>query len=437
MPPLNVYDLAYRSLLAASLPVRFARAGLRAKALDWTDARDGTVAVREGSEPCVLVHAVSVGEFNAARALVDRLRSRRPDVHVVVTTGTLTGFAEAQKRYAATPGVTVARFPNDLSPSVERFLNAVRPDVAVLMEQETWPNFVLACSRRGVPVVVANGRISKTGFRNLRLARPFVAKTFARLDRVLVQEQAYADRYAYVGVPRDRIDVVGTMKFDSAPTEPTIAGAEQLAQEMGIDPNAPLWICGSTGDGEEAMVLDAYESIRAKHPHLQLAIIPRHPPRFDEVATLIESRGHACVRRSKPSSLVPRTSPLFLGDTMGELRKFYSLATVVFVGRSLVDLGPKQHGSDMIEPAALAKPVVVGPFTANFAEPMNVFRKAGAIVEVRTSADLAAQVSALLSDPARRNDLGTRARQAVHANRGATERHVEVILQLLKPALIR
>ncbi|MFT3785589.1 MAG: glycosyltransferase N-terminal domain-containing protein [Tepidisphaeraceae bacterium] len=427
------YDFAYRSLLIAGAPFWLLNRSARAKVKDAFKTRVASdIPAREGSGPCLLIHAVSVGELNAAKALIERLRSARPELHVVVTTTTTTGDELARKLYTGKPGFTVGRFPIDLSHAMKTLLDKVRPSVCVLMEQEVWPNFVRECETRRIPVIVANGRISKTGFRNLKLARPLLRRTFGRLTRVLAQEENYADRYAYVGVPRDRIDVVGTMKFDTAPTEPTVLGSDQLAADMGIDLGKPLLVAGSTGPGEEAIVLDVYAKLRVEHPTLQLAIVPRHPPRFDEVANLIAARGLDCVRRSVHGPLPTAHRPVFLGDTMGELRKFYALATVVFVGRSLVDLGPKQHGSDMLEPAALTKPTIVGPFTGNFAEPMNAFRAAQSMIEVSTPDGLHAAIQELLTDPARATDLGTRARQVVQQNRGATDRHVERILELLK-----
>jgi 3-deoxy-D-manno-octulosonic-acid transferase len=229
------------------------------------------------------------------------------------------------------------------------------------------------------------------------------------------------------------------MKFDTAQVADRIDGADELAAAVGLDPAAgPIWVCGSTGPGEEQIVLDAYRTLLAAHPTLRLAIIPRHPERFGEVAKLIESAGFPLVRRSnsKPDiSDVKFAAPVVLGDTMGELRKFYSLADVVLVCRTLVDLGPSQHGSDMIEPAALAKPVVVGPFTGNFTEVMNAFRGERAMVEVGGGpGELAGAIDALLRDPGEASAMARRARAVVRREQGATDRHVEVILHHLPAA---
>ncbi|HSV16013.1 MAG TPA: hypothetical protein VLI90_17255, partial [Tepidisphaeraceae bacterium] len=202
----------------------------------------------------------------------------------------------------------------------------------------------------------------------------------------------------------------------------------------GLPPPAmtdPLWVCGSTGPGEEPIVLDAYHALLQSFPTLRLAIIPRHPQRFNEVAALIVQRGYPLLRRSartRPTG----GRPVILGDTMGELRKFYSLATVVFVGRTLVDLGPRQHGSDMIEPAALAKPIIVGPWTHNFAEPMEKFREANAIREVmKHTSELKQTIGDWLKNPQDAAEVGRAARQVVRENQGATARHAGIILQHL------
>jgi 3-deoxy-D-manno-octulosonic-acid transferase len=225
------------------------------------------------------------------------------------------------------------------------------------------------------------------------------------------------------------------MKFDTAITIGGVPGASSLAHEMGLDPTTQrIWVCGSTGEGEEDIVLRIYREQLMRHPKLRLVIVPRHPQRFDAVANLIEQHRFEGIRRSRgqranPNAPIP---PVFLGDTMGELRKFYYMAEVVFVGRSLVDLGPRQHGSDMIEPAALAKPTIVGPFTGNFAEAMRKFTEADAISVVSDEDHLSKTVDLLLSNPAAAIAMGKRALGVVLNQQGATLRNAEVILGELR-----
>ena len=452
------YDLAYRTLLTLCAPALWLKPRLRRKLAKARRERDGNVPPRDGAGPCVLIHAVSLGEVNATRELVRLLLDSEESLACVVSSTTDTGFARATQLFGGNKRVSVVRFPLDLSDYVRRFLDNLRPTVAVLMELEVWPNFVAECGRRGVPVVLVNGRITDKSFRKYRRVRPLVRPMFAGLSAVCVQEDAYADRFAALGVPRERISVTGTMKFDAATVGDRVEGDAALAADLGLKPRSfgggePIVICGSTGPGEEEVLLAAYEQLRILHPSLRLVIVPRKPERFDEVARwIVEERDYHVVRRSRPSELqrtaatrvhgihpddaaAIRQSAVILGDTMGELRKFYSLADIVIVGRTLVDLGEKQHGSDMIEPAALGKPVVVGPFTGNFAEPMRALREAGAIAEVAApDPDWAASVEPIveqidrwLRDPAAAAEVGRRAREVVVANQGATAKHVEAI----------
>ena len=431
----NIYDILYGSGVTLASPVWLLRAKTRQKVFSAFKDRMGHAEPRAGSEPLVLIHAVSVGEINATRKLVDELSKNRPDLHFVVTSTTDTGFSRGLEIYRNNPRVRVLRFPLDFTSAVGRFLDALRPTAAVLMELEVWPNFMLLCQRRGIPVLLVNGRVTEDSFRNYRRAAPVTRAMFARLSAVCAQEKIYADRFVEMGVPADRVQVTGTMKFDTAEIADTLPGTDELADSLGLKPGETLWLSGSTGPGEEEIVLDIYRDLLRARPDLRLAIVPRKPGRFDEVAELIRARGYEVVRRSEvvagKRGLVSHNA-VILGDTMGELRKFYALATAVFVGRTLVDLGKKQHGSDMIEPCALARPVVVGPYTTNFAEVMNAFRAGDAIREVTDAAGLARETAAILAEPEKARQMGTRAQEVVRNQQGATLRHAQAVLSFLK-----
>jgi 3-deoxy-D-manno-octulosonic-acid transferase len=432
---LNAYDIAYGLGLGLAAPLWLSNTRTRRKVLKALRERMGRVEPRAGSNPAVLIHAVSLGEMNATRAMVAKLREKRPGLEFILSTTTETGFDRARELYGSAPDCRVIRYPLDFSSAVSRVLDQLRPNVVVLMELEVWPNFVRECARRGIPVVVSNGRMTEPSFRRYRLAGPITRRMFSRLTGVWVQEQRYADHFLALGTAPDHVLVTGTMKFDNAQVADRIDGADELAASVGLRAGVEtIWVCGSTGPGEEQIVLDAYRALLPRYPSLRLVIVPRHPERFDEVARLIESAGFPLVRRSNPQSAVrnPQSPPpVILGDTMGELRKFYSLADVVFVGRTVVDLGPRQHGSDMIEPAALAKPVIVGPFTGNFAEPMNAFRAARAIEEVAKPDQLVPVLERLLANPADSAETGRRAQDVVRQGQGATQRHVDLILEQL------
>jgi 3-deoxy-D-manno-octulosonic-acid transferase len=306
------------------------------------------------------------------------------------------------------------------------------------MELEVWPNFLLECRRRNLPVLVINGRLTSTSFSRYAVVKPIARFMFRQLRLICAQEQTYADRFIALGADSANVRVTGTMKFDTADVTDTVSGAAEIAAAVGLGsrgPNHPIWVCGSTGPGEEALILAQYQKLLPHFPQLRLILVPRKPERFNEVAALITASGFSCLRRTRPTpSPTPsnaQTPPVILIDTMGELRAVYSLADIVFVGRTLVDLGPRQHGSDMIEPAALAKCVLIGPFTGNFAEPMEKFLAASAMKVVNTASELGQQIEQLLLNPTRAQDLGRRARQVVLAEQGATERHAKAILELL------
>jgi 3-deoxy-D-manno-octulosonic-acid transferase len=391
----------------------------------------GHVPVRPVSARCVWLHGVSLGEINATRTIVAELHHRSPDTVVVISSTTRTGREQARKLYSR---LVTFRFPLDFSSAVRRALERLRPSVIVLMELEVWPNLLELAAARDIPVIIANGRVTET--KSVRWfarwpVRWLARRMFRRLYWVGAQDATYRARFVELGVSPERVEVTGSVKYDAAETGDRIEGQDELAQEMGIVPSRPLWVCGSTGPGEEALVLDAYARLREPFPDLQLALIPRKPERFDEVAQLIVQRGYACLRRSTGAPVVPagvtEPTPVFLGDTMGELRKFYALATVVLVGRSLVPMG----GSDVMEAAGLAKPVLVGPYTENFAEAVNLLLAEGGCRRVSSAEGLAGPVSDLLRHPERRRQMGTAARAAIISRRGATARIVDRILGLL------
>ncbi|HEX8325174.1 MAG TPA: 3-deoxy-D-manno-octulosonic acid transferase [Tepidisphaeraceae bacterium] len=459
---INFYDIAYGFGVGVSAPVWVVRSKTRQKVLDAFKQRMGRDALtgRVAEGPTIILHAVSVGELNAARGLIDGLRHKHPDLHVVISTTTQTGHERAEALYGNRADITLIYYPLDFSAAVSRVLDTFKPLAVILMELELWPNFIVACERRGIPVILANGRITGGSYTNFRIGAWLTRRMFRRLAAVCAQEEVYAERFLTLGADPLTTSVTGTMKFDTASTTVDPIAADALAAEIGL--RHPLWVAGSTGPGEEEIVLQAYGALRGEFPGLQLAIVPRKPDRFDEVAALIERSGYTCVRRSMtvaagvnpredgsgasdassdsgsgsrgftPAATTASPSAVILGDTMGELRTFYTRADVVFVGRTLVDLGEKQHGSDMIEPCALGRPTVVGPFTQNFAEPMNALRLADGIVEIKTPAELTEAIAKLLRHP---GDIGLRGRQVVQRQRGATERTIAVIEPILKARL--
>jgi 3-deoxy-D-manno-octulosonic-acid transferase len=432
---INLYDIAYSVGLWGSSPYWLIKPSARRKVSRALKERMGHVQTRDSQTPAVWIHAVSLGEINATRALIDELRKARPDLHFIVSTTTQTGFDRGQQLYGNAEHVKLIRYPLDFTPAVTRTLDALRPSVVVLMELEIWPNFVYQCARRNIPVLIANGRITRPSYEKYMWIKPVTARMLQRVARVCVQVDTYASLFLDMGAHPRAVEITGTMKFDTAQIADRVEGDAELAKLVGLRPGREfILVCGSTGPGEEDLILAQYHELLARYGRMRLAIIPRHPERFDEVADLILQHNFNVVRRSQVTQPVDADDPVppvILGDTMGELRKFYSLADVVFVGRSLVDLGPRQHGSDMIEPAALAKPVIVGPYTANFAEAVRRFRESEAILEVDDAETFRQAIAVLHSTPAEAKAMGQRAQDVVRREKGATMRHAQEILALL------
>ena len=400
-------DAAYLLGITAASPVigwRLLRTGKHRT--DW-HARLGRGAPLPAPGPRgrVLVHAVSVGEVNASRALVEALAV---DHEVVVSATTDTGFARASALFSGI--VPVVRFPYDASFAMRGFLDRVQPTLVALMELEVWPNFMELCVRRGIPVGVVNGRLSARSFSRYRLARPVLRGMFAQLAFVAAQTQAYADRFVAMGTHADRVQVTGTMKWDTAQVADQVPGAWELAAEMGIDPSRPLVVAGSTAPGEERLLHAAMPA------GVQLLCAPRKPEWFDAAAKDLPG----CVRRSRGERR--EGADRFLLDTIGELRKAYALATLVVVGRSFGTL----HGSDMMEPVALGKATLIGPRYGDFADTAERLVAAGGL-QVTGSALVGRDVAELLQDPARRAAMAQAGRAVIAREQGATLRHAALL----------
>ncbi|MBN8645263.1 MAG: hypothetical protein J0L61_08515 [Planctomycetes bacterium] len=401
-------DAVYGVVAAVTMPwwMRKARSG-------WAERFGKGEALpppREGT-PRLLLHTVSVGETNLVRPLVERLSAR---ADVVVSASTDTGIERARTLYASR--AAVVRYPLDASWSVRRFLDRVRPDAVALVELELWPNFATECRRRGIPLAVINGRLSARSFSRYRKGRAFIGRYFRQLAFAAVQDRDYAGRFVEMGVARDRCHVIGTMKWDAADVSGSVPGADALAEEMGIDRSRPLIVAGSTAPGE-------HEALHAAcPPGVQLLCAPRRPEWFDQAAAALGD----CSRRSSRSR-APAGAGRFLLDTIGELRKAYALCDVAVVGRSFGTL----YGSDPMEPAALGKPVVIGPSVADFAATVDAMKTDGAIIQTPVDG-LAEVLRRLIERPTERTALGERARRCVLAHQGATARHADLLLDLLK-----
>ncbi|HUO83573.1 MAG TPA: glycosyltransferase N-terminal domain-containing protein, partial [Thermoanaerobaculia bacterium] len=345
--------------------------------------RHGNLRVRFGFDGAasqhheIWIHAVSVGEVAAARAVAEKIRSRKPGARFLITTTTVTGQATAQQLF---PGDTVTYYPFDFGFAIRRFLDRHQPDVYAAMETEIWPNVIRISRSRGLRLLVANGRISDRSYPRYRMARRLVGPLLRLYDQILVREDLDRDRFLAIGAPPDRVEVVGNVKFDFAVSEEPLPFAGSLDAILG---QRHLFVAGSTMEGEEALMLPMIS--RLIPSGVVVALAPRKPDRFDEVARLLERAGIRFVRRSRLHAIEDGADVLLL-DSIGELARLYRRARAAFVGGSLVPTG----GHNPIEPAAVGTPVAFGPHMSNFREIAATLVRAGAARQVSNVDDLEA-----------------------------------------------
>ena len=393
----------------------------------------------------LLLYGVSVGEVNAIRHLVRQL-SGHANLQLVIAAATDTGLARAEALYGQHH--TVLRFPYDFSFAVRGFLDVVRPDAVALVELEVWPNFIDACTARNIPVAVVNGRLSARSFGRYRKVKRLVAPSFAQLAAAAVQTQDYARRFIELGVPEDRVVVTDSMKWDNTPVLTADADVDQapspeaaaLGRALGIDPAKPLVVAGSTAPGEERLLLER------RPPGTQVLIVPRKPEWFDAVAKAMARFGPLARRsdaatdhhspRPRPTA-DPEADPhpaasaspgpeLFLLDSMGELAQAYRLADVAVVGRSFLG---NLHGSDMMEPVAMGRPTVIGPFHSDFAEAARALADAGGLI---ISGDPMGTAVELLHNPKLAAEVAAAGRGVILSRQGATTRTAGLLRDLLQ-----
>jgi len=386
------------------------------------------IAFNVDGDDSIWIHAVSVGEALTARALAADLKERYPRLRLYLSTTTVAGQQVARRQLQQFDGIFY--FPFDWTFIVRRTLGIVRPRIFVMMETEIWPNLLRVCRARGVKTVVINGRISARSYRRYRLIRPFFRRVLGDVDRFCMQSEESARRLVEIGAEPARVAVTGSLKFDSLEAAaPSAHGRprERVLRFFRLAPSRVAIVAGSTMRGEEAAVFRAFARVKASQPTALLIVAPRHPERFEEVERLARAAGFLTVRRSDlPIDAEPRADVVVL-DTLGELARLYQVATAVFVGGSLVDSG----GHNILEPAVFGKPIVFGPHMHNFKEIVATFLTNDAAVQVQTERDLEDAMVRLVTDPVGRARLGAAARALVEANRGAKEKTLAVIADLL------
>jgi 3-deoxy-D-manno-octulosonic-acid transferase len=417
--------LIYTALIYIAAPIVFALTA-------WRGIRDPSYRERlperfgftvlRSSAPAIWVHAVSVGEVQAAAALVITLRQRYPDTPLVMTTATPTGAQRVKALFGSS--VSHCYLPYDLPGAVRRFLDRVRPIAAIVIETEVWPNLFRECGRRQLPIVLASARLSEKSVRRFRWMAELFRTALANDIVIGAQTLSDADRFLAVGSDPARTLVTGNIKFDlEIPDEVRIQGREERAKFA----QRFTWVAGSTHDGEEQIVLDAHRRVQSARPDALLILVPRHPDRFERVRSWLSAEGIAYAVRSRGDAVAAQTGVLLV-DTLGELLKFYAAGDVAFVGGSLVPIG----GHNLLEPAALALPILTGPNNFNAADIARLFVQSGAATEVGTAAELSSTLLELSGDQARRDAMGRAALRIVESNRGAVARVMELIEPLMR-----
>ncbi|HEX2330372.1 MAG TPA: 3-deoxy-D-manno-octulosonic acid transferase [Candidatus Angelobacter sp.] len=392
------------------------RAGLRER-LGSVPARLN----RNSAEPAVWIHAVSVGEVLATSRLVSEFRALYPARNVFVSTTTATGQQLARERFGED---AVFYMPLDFGFALKAYLAALKPSLLVLAETEFWPNLLHHAAERGIKVAVVNARISDRSFPRYRRFRWFFSPVLRPVSLFLAQTKLDAERLCAIGAPAQRVHVSGNLKFDvrQATESPLVRDLRTV-----IPAGTSVIVCGSTTEGEEELVLAAFEQVQRQFPAAILILAPRHPERFNKVADLISARGLKFLRRSNWTSSAPVPSSVFLLDTVGELASVYSLADIAFVGGSLVPLG----GHNILEPAQFGVPVLTGPHTFNFREIVNIFTSGGGLTVVNAE-QLGPELIRLLHDSAARKQLGAAAKRLFLENTGATEKILAALRVLLE-----
>ncbi|UST74949.1 lipid IV(A) 3-deoxy-D-manno-octulosonic acid transferase [Pseudomonas siliginis] len=419
----------YTALFYLGLPLVAIRLWLRARKAPAYAKRIGerfTYRMPTLQPGGIWVHAVSVGESIAAAPMIRALLDRYPTLPITVTCMTPTGSERIQALFANEPRIQHCYLPYDLPCAAARFLDRVQPRLAVIMETELWPNHIHQCAKRGIPVALANGRLSQRSAKGYGRFSKLTAPMLAEMSLLAVQTEAEAQRFRDLGARSETVEVTGSIKFDLTIDPQLLQRAAELRSQWQAQ-DRPVWIAASTHEGEDEVVLDAHRRLLGRHPDALLILVPRHPERFNSVFDLCQREGFATVRRSTGANVDAQTSVL-LGDTMGELLFLYALADSAFVGGSLMPNG----GHNLLEPAALAKPVLSGPHLFNFLDIAAQLREAGALAEVDDAEGLAVEVQRLFELPRDAQRMAEAGLAVMRRNQGALQRLLDSLGRLIK-----
>lgn len=427
-----VFDAVYITALTFGSPYLLLKFITSKRYRSGLSQRLGWIVTRKSEKPCAWIHCASVGEVLTVKALVKSIEKEFNNLDIVVSTNTNTGLSVAKRCF---DGKEIFYFPLDLSWVADKVLRSIQPICVILIELEIWPNFLIAAARRHIPVVLLNARISEKSLKWYRIISKISKEFFESLTKkenlFCARTSTDATRLMNLGIPGMQIFITGNMKFDSIVTDVSEDVKNRLSDLFDINKDDTVIVCGSTHEGEEAVILKTFRQIREKMEYVRLVLAPRHIERTNDLIKLIESMGLKWIKKTSldrgDKIGAQKYDTVILVDTVGELLTTYSIADCVFVGKSLVPQG----GQNMMEPAGLAKPIIVGPYTFNFHEEVQVLREADALEIVRDESALLNRMMYLLEHPDEAREMGKRAQSVVMKQRGATDRNLKVLRKIL------
>lgn len=418
-------NILYSMLLIAVSPLLIYRACRYGKYRHgWPAKLWGATGLPPSDRRRLWLHAVSVGEINLLRGLVQKIEARHPDLPIVVSSTTATGFELAKQHFGKD---RVFYCPLDFTWAVRRTIREVNPSKLVLAELEIWPNLIAIATSppNPIPVVVINGRLSRKSFRGYRRFLQWVQPTFRRLTMVACQDDAYAERFRELGTAPESVFVTGSIKFDDAPTDRETAAAKRCIEMAGLKTSHQVWVAGSLQGGEEAIILRAFKRLQANLPELRLLIVPRHPENFDNTERAIQNAGLQCRRRSQtqPNAEELKSEQVFLVDSIGELKDWWATADIAFVGGSFGNRG----GQNMLEPAGYGAAVCFGPNTKNFRDIVSHLLSGKGAEVVQDEDALVDFIQRMATDPETATRMGNAAKKVVQQHLGATEKTLRLL----------
>lgn len=417
---LSLSRLAYTALLTLLSP--WAKKRMAREKVNEFSERQRAGHLSPFEKPVIWAHCASMGEVLAAEPLLKALQERHPTKQLVVTTMTATGAAQVRQRL---PEARHYLIPLDLPWNTQRFVKTLKPLVGIIFETEIWPNLIHSCHQAGVPLIIANGRLSPKAFTAYKKIRPLMADALKKITYLAAKSDEDAERFIALGFPKGGVEVTGSIKYDLQLPSDFQQQLAALKEKLTIG-ERPVWIAASTHEGEDAPLLAAHQQVLAQQPNALLILVPRHPQRFDAVAKLITDKGLSLARRSLEESIAA-TTQVYLGDTLGEMLLLYALADLAFVAGSLEPIG----GHNLLEPAAVGVPVITGPHLQNFSEVADMLRQADSLKEVKSAEELPLLLEQLWADKMACQAMTNAALAVVEANKGAMNKQLTLVESLL------